>query len=135
VKQCSSCRRLRSLEDFHRNSHHKDGRSYDCKQCRRLGYWNLSDREKRRKRALRIQREGKDPHNAARDKKKRCFVCHKTFAFSVFQPDRVEPDGGNECAECSGIRPWLSTALLRARKQLLTHLAIYNSLPLAVNIT
>ena len=132
-KRCSRCRRLKTLDEFHRNKSNPDGHSYDCKACRSLGYDLLSDEEKRRRRALRVQRDGMR-HHTERDKK-RCVICHRIMLVTVFRPDRIEPDGGNECAECAAIRPWRPLALLRGRKGLLDHLAVYDEyMPIAAGL-
>jgi hypothetical protein len=138
MKRCSSCHRLKPLDDFHRNAHHKDGHSYDCKRCRSIDYWNQPVEEKRRKRALRIQRGYQI--GVARERseceKKRCATCRQILPVAVFGPDRVEPDGGSECAECAGAVPWFPRILLRARRGLLAHLSVYDEdLPIAAGLS
>ena len=136
-KRCTSCGRIKPLSDFHRNAHHKDGHSYDCKRCRGLGYWNQSAEEKRRRHALRVQRAARRdaPTDHRSHEKKRCVVCHRILLITVFQPDRVDPDGGNECAECAQISPWTRAALRRGRRRLLDHLSAYDDdMPIAAGL-
>ena len=136
-KRCTSCGLVKPLDDFHRNAHHKDGRSYDCKRCRGVGYWNQPLDVKRRKRALRIQRgyQTAGPRERSEVDKKRCVICHQLLPLSVFRPDCVDPDGGSECAECAGAVPWFPRILLRARRGLLARLSVYDDdMPIAAGL-
>ena len=136
-KRCTSCGLTKPLDDFHRNAHHKDGRSYDCKRCRGVGYWNQPLDVKRRKRALRIQRgyQTAGPRERSEVDKKRCVICHQLLPLSVFRPDCVDPDGGSECAECAGAVPWFPRILLRARRGLLARLSVYDDdMPIAAGL-
>lgn len=47
-KKCYRCLRLKSLDQFSRDKHNSDGRTYDCKHCRRKVYkeWCRNNPEK-----------------------------------------------------------------------------------------
>lgn len=46
MKKCSKCGEIKSLEEFNRDKYRPDGRTYDCKQCRRsaaIDYYHTKD--------------------------------------------------------------------------------------------
>ena len=50
MKKCSTCGEVKSLDDFHNNKTHADGKQYECKVCinakSRKKYNSLSSKEK-----------------------------------------------------------------------------------------
>ena len=131
-KRCSSCRRLKSMDDFHLHARNPDGRQYECIACRRRGYVESAAKRfiARNPRASRGERARGKPRD-----KKRCIICHRYLSISAFRPSRVAPDGENECSACAHISPWVRGALRHGRRALLEHLAVYDDdLPIAAGL-
>ena len=132
-KLCSTCRRFKSHDEFHRNRHNRDGFNYKCKACRSRGYALESDEYRGRVRDLRADREGRE--RGPDREKKRCVICHRYLRVGAFHPSRVAPDGENECAECARISPWMREAIRRGRRELLDRLAVYDDdMPIAAGL-
>lgn len=85
MKQCSTCKRMLSLDDFDRNRAKKDGRQYACKECRVAANAAFYQRTKE---SLRKTREA--AKNRVRDRNKRIVRAHLE---------------SNPCTDC-GITDW-----------------------------
>lgn len=59
TKQCSRCKKVQPLSAFHKNKGNKDGLSFQCKECRKIGgslyYSKLSKEQKQKRNELKKQ--------------------------------------------------------------------------------
>lgn len=62
VKRCSVCKKVKPLEEFHRNKRNPDGRKYICKKCRKIRQkeWRKNNPEMYRARKKRYREKHKD---------------------------------------------------------------------------
>lgn len=43
MKTCSTCKKVKTLDNFHKNKYNKDGYQYRCRECCNLHYENTKD--------------------------------------------------------------------------------------------
>ena len=85
MKHCTSCKRLLPLDAFHRHAGHSDGRSSQCKECRR----------KKRNPAA-VEREQLRSNGL-----KKCPVCQQIKPLSEFYEKTIPP--GSNMSPVSGL--------------------------------
>jgi 5-methylcytosine-specific restriction endonuclease McrA len=90
-KQCTDCKKVKSLVEFNKKSASRDGRQSLCRLCQR-------DRMRRLRNDL--PRYEKDPQL----RQKRCTQCNQLRPVSRFGTNRRSRDGYNyACKDCLGI--------------------------------
>ena len=86
MKTCKSCKQLKSLEKFHKDSHSKDGFYSKCIPCRseyrKKRYANMSS-EKKEELLIKLRKNGKQHYNKNRKK-----VLAKTREYWLKNKDR-----------------------------------------------
>ena len=98
MKTCAKCKLSRSLNDFHNDRRHADGKNTWCKSCKDV--WTRN--------------HGK-PFSPDEDlrQEKTCYTCKRVLSIAEFNRDKRRPDGRfPNCKECvhstfqrNGIRP------------------------------
>ncbi len=90
AKTCYTCKQSKPLTDFAIVKRHRDGRAYQCKECK-----NKADRR------FRIDNAEREPSMEP----KRCTECYTTKASSEFHRNRRALNGlASRCKACQSIR-------------------------------
>lgn len=86
MKTCAKCKLSRSLDDFHNDRRHADGKNTWCKSCKDV--WTRS------------QGKAFSPDENLEEAKV-CYTCKRTLRFADFHRDKRRRDGRNpNCREC-----------------------------------
>ena len=90
-KQCVKCKKVLTLNDFHKNRNEKDGLQRRCKECKKNNpettkLYRIKNFEKRKIELRKWRQENKQKYNQYNNKISNILILSKYMCFQVCQP-------------------------------------------------